>query len=338
MITIDGSFGEGGGQILRTSVSLSLVTGKPVHITNIRARRKKPGLLQQHLTAVKAAVSISRANCRGAEPGSREIVFNPGKINPGEYRFSVGTAGSATLVLQTILPALIIGNGESSVTLEGGTHNPFAPPFDFLENVFIKIINTMGPEVKTSIGQYGFYPAGGGRLNVRIKPGQKLKQVNLMKRGNVKKIQVRAISSRLPMRIAKREVEIILKRLGLKKESGRAGDVQSPGPGNACMIRIECEHITELFTAFGRKGVPLEKVAGDVLNEAERYLQNDVPVGCYLADQLLVPFVLAGGGRYRTLTPSSHMKTNCEVIKQFLEAEISLEKIKKDVWDISVAC
>lgn len=336
MITIDGSFGEGGGQILRTCLSLSLVTGKPVHIKNIRAGRKKPGLLQQHLTAVNAAVTISRAECRGADPGSRELFFRPGKIIPGKYRFSVGTAGSATLVLQTILPALITGTRESIVTLEGGTHNPFAPPFDFLKSVFLKIINTMGPGVTPSIEQYGFYPAGGGRFTVHINPGQKLKQVILIKRGKIKNIQVRAISSHLPMRIVKKEVEIILERLGLNKESGIAEEVKSPGPGNAVMILVESEYISAMFTAFGRKGLPLEKVSGDVLRQAERYLWNTTPVGVYLADQLLIPMALAGGGRYRTLTPSSHTKTNCEVIKRFLDVDIGLTKIEKDVWDISV--
>ena len=166
MIEIDGSQGEGGGQILRTALALALVTGKPFRITNIRAGRKKPGLLRQHLTAIQAAMAVGGAAAEGATIGSRDLVFHPGAITPGTYRFAVGTAGSTTLVLQTILPALLCAGGESMLTLEGGTHNPFAPPFDFLQTTFLPQVNRLGPKVEAVLERPGFYPAGGGRFRV----------------------------------------------------------------------------------------------------------------------------------------------------------------------------
>jgi RNA 3'-terminal phosphate cyclase (ATP) len=164
MITIDGSYGEGGGQILRTSLALSLVTGKPFSINNIRAGRKKPGLMRQHLTAVNAAAEIGSAAIKGNRIGSQEFTFEPEMIKPGNFHFAIGSAGSCTLVFQTILPALIIAGGPSEIILEGGTHNPFAPPFDFLAKAFLPVINRMGPKVDAVLEKPGFYPAGGGRF------------------------------------------------------------------------------------------------------------------------------------------------------------------------------
>jgi RNA 3'-terminal phosphate cyclase (ATP) len=176
-IRIDGSFGEGGGQILRSSLSLSLVTGKPFRIENIRANREKPGVLRQHLTAVQAAAEVGSAEVEGASLGSKALTFVPGKIRSGEFRFAIGTAGSGTLVLQTILPALITAAGPSRIEIEGGTHNPAAPPFDFLQRSFIPLIERMGPKVKLELQRYGFYPAGGGRFVVEITPCEVLKPI-----------------------------------------------------------------------------------------------------------------------------------------------------------------
>jgi RNA 3'-terminal phosphate cyclase (ATP) len=161
MLTIDGSQSEGGGQVLRSSLALSLVTGRPFAIENIRAGRKKPGLLRQHLTAVLAAAEVSAAEVEGAALASRRLLFRPGRVRAGDYAFRVGTAGSATLVLQTVLPALLLAEGESTLTLEGGTHNPMAPPVDFLENAYLPLVNRLGPRVKVQLVRPGFYPAGG---------------------------------------------------------------------------------------------------------------------------------------------------------------------------------
>src|SRR6185436_13785565 len=174
MISIDGSFGEGGGQILRTALSLSLATGAPFRIENIRAQRPKPGLLRQHLTAVQAAAAVGRAHVEGHTAGSLALTFTPTGVFPGDYAFAVGTAGSATLVLQTILPPLLAAGGRTVVTLEGGTHNPWAPPFDFLKRVFLPIVNRLGPRVEVALERYGFYPAGGGRFSVTIDPSPEL--------------------------------------------------------------------------------------------------------------------------------------------------------------------
>src|SRR6185436_4161528 len=202
MLTIDGSFGEGGGQILRTALSLSLVTGKPFRIDNIRARRKNPGLLRQHLTAVNAATEISHAEVTGAGIGSRELTFAPGSVESGDYAFAVGTAGSTTLVLQTVLPALLIANGKSQLILEGGTHNPFAPPFDFLAQAFLPLVNRMGPQVTAELERPGFYPAGGGRIRVTIEPAGELKRLDISSRGEVLARRAKAVVANLPISIA----------------------------------------------------------------------------------------------------------------------------------------
>ncbi|MHC4608462.1 MAG: RNA 3'-terminal phosphate cyclase, partial [Planctomycetota bacterium] len=214
MLTIDGSIGEGGGQILRTSLGLSLVTGKPFRLEKIRAARPKPGLRAQHHTAVEAAAKIGRAEVTGAKIKSQEITFVPGEVEPGEYTFHVGTAGSATLVLQTVLPALILAKGPSTLTLDGGTHNPFAPPYDFLEKAFLPLVNRMGPTVRTKLNRPGFFPAGGGRFHVSVEPAAKLARLDLPDRGDVRRRSARVLLSRLPEHIASREIKVLRKRLG----------------------------------------------------------------------------------------------------------------------------
>src|SRR5262245_8429391 len=201
MVTIDGSIGEGGGQILRTALSLSLVTGKPFRIEKIRAGREKPGLLRQHLTAVNAALQIGQAKADGIIVGATELTFIPGKIVAGAYRFAIGTAGSTTLVLQTVLPALLTADGPSRLTLEGGTHNPFAPPFEFLQRTFLPVLNRMGPQVTVSLERPGFYPAGGGRFNVAIQPCERLRSVELKDRGEIQRRLAKAVVAGLPKEI-----------------------------------------------------------------------------------------------------------------------------------------
>ena len=193
MITIDGAAGEGGGQIVRTAVGLALVTGQPCQLVNIRAGRRKPGLLAQHLTAVQAAAQISGAELQGAQLGAHEFTLTPGQVAAGKYHFQVGTAGSATLVLQTILPALMIATGISEITLEGGTHNPFAPPFDFLQQAFFPLLQRMGVTISATIARYGFYPAGGGQFTVTIQPAQRLAPLELLAKGALVILQATAI-------------------------------------------------------------------------------------------------------------------------------------------------
>src|SRR5438034_4921677 len=193
LIEIDGSFGEGGGQILRTSLALSLVTDQAFRIRNIRAARKKPGLLRQHLTAVNAAAEIGQAKVEGASLASGELTFRPCSVAASSYHFAVGSAGSATLVLQTILPALIVASGPSTVVLEGGTHNPHAPPFDFLQKAFLPELNRMGPMIAATLERPGFYPAGGGKFTLTIKPVPQLSPIQVLERGEIQCCRATAI-------------------------------------------------------------------------------------------------------------------------------------------------
>jgi len=337
MITIDGSSGEGGGQILRTSLALSLVTGKPFRMERIRAGRPKPGLQRQHLTAVRAAAEVGRADVEGALLGSRELRFAPRGVEPGDYHFAVGTAGSVTLVLQTVLPALLVASAPSRLLLEGGTHNIFAPPFDFLAKSFLPLVERMGPRMEAVLERAGFYPSGGGAMRVAIHPEPKLRPIELLERGRVTRRLARAIVSRLPRHIAEREVETVRRGLSWPADSVAVEEVPSPGPGNVLLVEVESEQLTEVFSGFGQRGVSAEKVAHGVVREVRRYLEAGVPVGEHLADQLLLPLAVAGGGSFRTLAPSSHMTTNLQTLQHFLDVRVTCEEIAADDWHVAVA-
>ncbi len=324
MIMIDGSMGEGGGQIIRTSLALSLITGRPFTVKNIRAGRNKPGLLRQHLTAVNAAVEIGQADVRGNEIGSRELIFSPGKIKAGTYRFSVGTAGSATLVLQTILPALVVADLPSELTLEGGTHNPYAPPYDFLDRVFLPWLRKMGPTVSCKLERPGYYPAGGGRFTVNIEPARRLAHLDISERGELRKRRAQAIVCQLSENIAKRELQMVQKMINWDTTTMETlVSKESQGPGNVLIVEMEFENVTEMFTGFGERGVSAEEVARNACQEAREYLSSGAPVGRHLADQLLLPLAMAGKGSFITMPPSRHTITNIEVIRKFLEIDIS---------------
>ena len=338
MLTIDGSFGEGGGQILRTALALSLVTAKAFRIENIRAGRKNPGLLRQHLTAVNAATEISRAEVMGAAIGSRELTFAPGSVVAGTYAFAVGTAGSTTLVLQTVLPALLVASGTSKVILEGGTHNPFAPPFDFLEKTFLPLVNRMGPRVAAELERPGFYPAGGGRMSVTIEPAAQLSRLELPARGEVRERRAKAVVANLPISIAERELRVIAEKLSWPREWMKAESVErSHGPGNVVTIEIECEQVTEVFTGFGERGLRSETVAEKAVQQARRYIASEAAAGEYLADQLLIPMAMAGIGSFTTLPLSRHATTNIEVIGRFLDVAIEASQLADRVWRVEVS-
>ena len=338
MLTIDGSFGEGGGQILRTALALSLVTAKPFRIENIRAGRKNPGVLRQHLTAVNAATEISRAEVTGAAIGSRELTFAPGSVVAGTYAFAVGTAGSTTLVLQTVLPALLVASGTSKVILEGGTHNPFAPPFDFLEKTFLPLVNRMGPRVAADLERPGFYPAGGGRMSVTIEPAAQLSRLELPARGEVRERRAKAVVANLPISIAERELRVIAEKLSWPREWMKAESVErSHGPGNVVTIEIECEQLTEVFTGFGERGLRSETVAEKAVQQARRYIASEAAAGEYLADQLLIPMAMAGIGSFTTLPLSRHATTNIEVIGRFLDVAIEASQLADRVWRVEVS-
>lgn len=337
MITIDGSKGEGGGQILRTALTLSLATGRACRIENIRGARPKPGLLRQHLTAVNAAAAISGARVDGADPGSRTLTFAPGAITPGDYTFAVGTAGSATLVLQAVLVPLLLARGTSTLTLEGGTHNPWAPPFDFLDRVFLPLVNRLGPRVEASLKRPGFYPAGGGRFTVTIEPVAALARLDLLERGEIAGRKVKVMIANLPRHIAERELATALKLLNWGDDCGAIDVVTgAPGPGNVLLVELVGEHVTEICTGFGEMRTPAEGVAEKAAKELRRYLAAGVPVGSHLADQLMPLLALGAGGSYRTLPLTRHASTNADVIRQFVDVGIDVTNEARDVVRVDI--
>lgn len=327
IVHIDGSHGEGGGQILRSSLSLAMVTGKPVRISSIRAGRPKPGLLRQHLTAVQAAQRISRGRVEGALLGSTELTFYPQTPTHGSYEFSIGTAGSTTLVLQTLLPALMRVPGESILDIEGGTHNPWAPPFEFLSRCFAPCIEKMGPRLSFQLLRPGFHPAGGGRIRARIQSRRSLEPLQLFERGTLRSIEAKALVAHLSPTIAERELGVLTNRLKL---SGSQAVIQqldtSIGPGNSVVVSIESEAVTEVVSAVGTRGLSAEKVARRAADAVEAYLLADAPVGEFLADQLLLPCALAGSGGFTTGRLSQHALTNIDVIRRFVDTPIQTKQ------------
>ncbi len=337
MLVIDGSHGEGGGQILRTSLSLSLLTGQPFRITRIRAGRQKPGLQRQHLTAVEAAAAVGQADVRGAELGSSELTFVPGELTPGDYRFATGTAGSATLVLQTVLPPLLRAAAPSRLALSGGTHNPHAPPFDFLAKTFVPVVNRLGPTVDVRLVRHGFFPAGGGELVASIAPAATWRPLKLLERGEPRRRCARALVARLSPDIARRELREVERLLSwLPAETAVEEVCDSHGPGNAIMLELEFAEITEVLTSFGARGVPAEAVARSAILQAQRYLGSDAPVGEHLTDQLLLPLVLAGGGVFRASELSLHARTCMEVIRCFLPLNLRADAEPGGGWGVVV--
>ncbi len=335
MIALDGSQGEGGGQILRSALALSLVTGTPFRIDNIRAGRPRPGLMRQHLTAVEAAATVGVAETSGAAVGSRSLTFTPTTVKPGEYAFSVGTAGSATLVLQTVLPSLLTADRPSSLVLEGGTHNPSSPPFDFLAKAFLPVVARMGARVEATLERPGFYPAGGGRFRVTVAPTKALTALVLEERGELRTRRVRAVVANLPRAIGERELNRFAARTHWDSSAFSLEAVpNSVGPGNALIAEVESEHVTEVFTGFGEKQVRAETVANVCADEVLAYLATDAPVGPHLADQLVLLLALAGHGTFRTTTPTKHTRTQLDVIPRFLSTSIFCTEETGGAWRI----
>jgi RNA 3'-terminal phosphate cyclase (ATP) len=338
MLTIDGSFGEGGGQIIRTSLALSLITGKAFRVYNVRARRERPGLQRQHLTAVTAAAAIGGARVDGAHIGSKEFTFVPCEVKAGEYKFSIGTAGSTMLVLQAVLPPLMIACEPSLLLFEGGTHNVHAPPFEFIQRTFLPLVGRVGPSVSVELQRYGFYPPGGGRFNVYVEPARELKRLDLVERGAILSERARALVVNLPPHIGERELVVASEQLGwIPDQLDLETSTNALSAGNVFTISVESESLTEIFTGVGERGVRAEQIASCVVHEAQKYLEVGAPVGEHLADQLLIPLALARGGSYTTGTPTLHTTTNIEVIKKFLPVEITTTQLSEAVWKIEVA-
>ena len=320
MLTIDGSRGEGGGQILRTALGLSLVTGQPFRMTGVRAGRARPGLLRQHLTCVHAAATIGEARVSGDAIGSSELTFSPTTLRAGEHRFAVGTAGSTLLVWQAILPGLLRAPGPTTVHLEGGTHNPAAPPFEFIERVFAPLVTRLGASLTVHLEQAGFYPAGGGQLRMEVTPWTEARPLHLRERGAVREVEATALlAGGIPFAVAERELGAVAGALGWPPERCRPRVIRSSrGPGNVLLARIESEHATELVSAVGERGKAAEAVAADVIAQVQAYLDHGAPVGEHLADQLMLPLALGAGGSFVAGPLSLHARTQVETMRLFL--------------------
>ena len=326
-IEIDGSQGEGGGQVLRTSVALAAMQSRPLHIHKIRGRRKRPGLKRQHLTAIRAAAEICNGSLRGDELNGSELHFEPGTAVAGEYHFAVGTAGSACLVFQTVLWPLLFASGNSRVVFEGGTHNPMAPPFDFIERSFLPVLRKMGAKVELTLEAHGFMPAGGGRFVAEIEGDCQLSPIELCALTPVQTRRATALVANLPGTIAIRELRAIREILEWKNEECLPKVVQdSPGPGNAVILEVVREDLSAMVVEFGERNTRAEKVAASAAERMSDYLESGVPVCEHLADQLVIPFALAGAGRFRTGPLSDHTQTNMQVVQRFCDTKIDADE------------
>ena len=324
MLEVDGSAGEGGGQVLRTCLTLSVALGRPFRITGIRAGRPRPGLQPQHLAAVRAAAAVGAAHVEGDRLGSSWLLFEPGGHVPGEHRFEIGSAGSACLVAQTVLPALARGSAPSRIRVTGGTHNRAAPPYEFLAQTFLPLVSRLGPRVTSRLERHGFEPAGGGAITVDVQPAAALGGLDLGERGRITQRRARAVVAGLPEAVAERELAVVAARLGWTDEELTIETVEADCPGNVLLLEIGSAAVTEVVTGFGRRSKPAEAVARDAVVLAQRYLDAEVPVGGHLADQLLVPLALADGGRFVCPPPTAHFVTNLDVVRRFLDVEVSL--------------
>ena len=343
MIEIDNSVDEGSGQILRTSLSLAMCTGQAFTLSRIRARRAKPGLMRQHLTCVQAATAVSGARVQGAELGSGTLVFEPGAVRAGEHAFSVGTAGSCTLVLQTVWPALMLADAPSRLTLGGGTHNPMAPPFHFLERCYAPLLRRLGAASELSLRRHGFYPAGGGQIDVTVHPAaDTLQPFDLLARGEAVESYAECLAPALPGAVARRELDALAQALNWSPDQLRVPVVrQNEGPGNALMATLSHAHVCELFTQFGEKGISSEQVAQALAKEVRAYRLSTAALGPHLADQWALPLALAvwkcgGAAAYTCTELTDHTTTNFQMIERFLSVRFETGAIEGG-WHVAVA-
>ncbi len=320
-IQLDGS--DGGGQMLRTALSLSMVTGQPFRMVNIRGKRRKPGLMRQHLTCVNAACHISNGTADGAEIGSTEIVFRGGKPRGGNYQFAIGTAGSTGLLFQTLLPALLNADGPSTLRLEGGTHNPLAPPFEFLDRIFLPALSRMGADVSISLIETGFAPVGGGVIECIIQPCSKLVPLDLQERGALKSLELRVPTLNLSISIAERILKAATNELACD-DAQIDNRGSGPGRGVCCLYQASFENGGDLSSTFGETNVTAERVGKQAAKSLHDFIKSGAAVGRHLADQLLLPMALAGGGSFTTMVPDNHFTTNIGVIEKFLPVKFHI--------------
>jgi RNA 3'-terminal phosphate cyclase (ATP) len=327
-LSIDGSIGEGGGQVLRTSLTLSLITGKSFALENIRSRRTKPGLMAQHLKAVEAAAEVGKARVEGARLGSRSLVFEPTALYSGDFHFDIGTAGSTSLVLQTILPALSLAAAGSTVRLTGGTHVPWSPCFHFLEMHWLHYMRQIGFDMRLELDSAGFYPRGGGRVLATVHPASGLSSLHVINRGPLKRIRGISAVANLSNSVAERQRSQALKRLSdLSKHIEIAMlRIPSPSKGSLLLLLAEFEKSQCCFYGLGALRKPAEIVADEAINELLQFLTTDGAVDHYLSDQLVLPLALAPGlSEIRTSKITQHLATNAEIVKLFLSVSIEID-------------
>lgn len=333
MLVVDGSYGEGGGQILRTALSLAAILQRPVRIERIRAGRPQPGLRPQHLTAVRAMATVCGASLEGDQVGSCELVFRPGHApRPGRYVFDVsqvagaGSAGSVTLIFQTVLLPLALADGPSHLVLRGGTHVEWSPPFHYLVHVYLPALARMGIRAEVQLARWGWYPQGGGEMIAKVTGRARLRPQEFIQRGLLRRLWGLSATSNLPAHIRQRQAERVSARL---HNAGIFADVQqidapSAGPGTCVFLCAEHEHLAAGFTAYGRRGLPAERVADAAVDEFLAYQAGQGATDAHLADQLVLPLALAGGA-LTTVRVTSHLLTNIWVVERFLERRFTLE-------------
>jgi RNA 3'-phosphate cyclase len=329
MIEIDGSFGEGGGQILRSSLALSLLTGRAFHLRNIRARRAKPGLQPQHLMSVRAAATIGQAQLRGASLGSSDLVFEPGEVVPGDYTFAIGTAGATSLVLHTIyLPLAWKAAGPSSITLTGGTHVNMSPCFHSLDVTWKAYLADLGLQIGVEMRRPGFYPRGGGVVLADIQPAASLRGLQLDACDCVTEITGVSAVARLPESIAVRQTRRAFDRLrATRLKITIREETWDDGPGTVLTLTLNTRPAPTLFFGLGARGKPAERVADEAVDQVIAYLSTEPPaVDAHSADQLVLPLALADGpSRYRVAEVTSHLLTNITVVRRFIDRDIRCE-------------
>lgn len=336
MLTIDGAYGEGGGQVLRTALTLAALTGRPFRIEHIRARRENPGLRPQHLTAVRAAAAVCEAGLEGDELGAQVLAFVPtGPPRSGEYTFDVadaaraGSAGSVALVLQTVLLPLARADGDSRVTLRGGTHVPWAPPVPYLEHVFLPVLARLGVRAEVELARWGFYPAGGGEIRVSVVGREgPLSPVSLTQRGDLQRVwgvaAVMNLPAHIPQRMAAR-ARNVLAEAGLQAQV-KPLRLRGAGPGAGIFLFTQYANVTTGFTAHGRKGLPAEHVAQAACEELLVHHRSGAPADAHLADQVVLAMALAqGSSQVITSRVSQHLLTNAWVVQQFLSRDVRVE-------------